>query len=144
MRFLSDTLQQNTSKVSGWLRRTTRSSKLIKSAQFPMRFVILNQKIAKIQISDYPGQPPKQEYDLLNDVHSIELYKEDCCEEIKDLPTDFPSPFSIRFHSGDFMLFWAKSTPERKIWVTSLQKYVSEKPNPADVNASHYCVTLAS
>ena len=32
IRFISDTLQHNSGKVSGWLRRTTKHAKMIKSA----------------------------------------------------------------------------------------------------------------
>jgi len=32
---------------------------VIKTAQYPTRFVILNQKMLKLQIMDKPGLPPK-------------------------------------------------------------------------------------
>lgn len=45
--------------MSGWLRKTTKQTKVIKSAQFPLRFFSLNFKTGKLEIFSKPGNLPK-------------------------------------------------------------------------------------
>ena len=68
---------------------------------------MLNLKLNKLEISDKPGAPLKQSYDLKADFVTVDSYMVPA--SVVNFPDDFGFPFSATFANSDFMLFWAKT-----------------------------------